>query len=166
MNDTDELTNVEIRILGSRDYIKSWLTEEQEYMEKKLQDMQSRTHGNEDMLDNKLQQCMLDIREIIEDYTRHLTELQHQSELIQQQIEEKRQQLHKGLTPARIQQFHQFLADESLVGDRCGVCLDDIEVGSRMMRLDCDGQHVFCQDCVEGWFADHNTCPNCRHIFA
>ena len=64
-----------------------------------------------------------------------------------------------------IQQFHQFEADESLVGDQCGVCLDDIEVGRRMMRLNCNGQHVFCQDCVEGWFADHNTCPNCRHIF-
>ena len=72
----------------------------------------------------------------------------------------------KGLTPARIQKFHQILADESIVGERCSICQDDIEVGRRMMRLDCDGQHVFCQDCVEGWFADHNTCPNCRHIFA
>ena len=73
---------------------------------------------------------------------------------------------HRGLTPARIQRFHQFQADESLVGDRCGVCLDDIEFGRRMMRLDCNGKHVFCRDCVKGWFADHNTCPNCRRAFA
>ena len=67
--------------------------------------------------------------------------------------------------PATIKRFHQFEADETLVGDRCGVCLDDIEVGRRMMRLNCNGLHVFCQTCVEGWFADHNTCPNCRHVF-
>ena len=78
----------------------------------------------------------------------------------QQQINQQ-----QGLTTARIHEFQQFPADESLVGNRCGVCLDDIEAGRRMMRLDCDGQHVLCQDCVEGWFADHNTCPNCRHIF-
>ena len=34
-----------------------------------------------------------------------------------------------GFTTARIQQFQQFPADESFVCDRCGVCLDDIEVG-------------------------------------
>ena len=71
----------------------------------------------------------------------------------------------QGLTRATIKRFHQFEADESLAGDRCSVCQDDIEVGRRMMRLDCGGQHVFCQTCVEGWFADHNTCPNCRHVF-
>ena len=72
----------------------------------------------------------------------------------------------QGLTPARVQKFQQFPADDSLAGDRCGVCLDDIEVGRRMIRLTCNVQHVFCKDCVEGWFADHNTCPNSRHIFA
>ena len=71
----------------------------------------------------------------------------------------------QALTPERIQQFSQFLADESLAGNQCGVCLDVIEVGRRMMRLDCTGQHVFCQPCIEKWFADHNTCPNCRHEF-
>ena len=51
----------------------------------------------------------------------------------------------KGRTPARIQQFYKLKEDESLIGDRCSVCQDDIEVGRRMMRLDCNGQHVFCQ---------------------
>ena len=74
-------------------------------------------------------------------------------------------QQQQGLTAARIQQFQQFPADELLAGDICSVCQYEIEVGSRMMRLDCDGQHVFCKDCVEGWFADHKTCPNCRHEF-
>ena len=74
-------------------------------------------------------------------------------------------QLQQGLTPARVQKFHTFPADESLVGEKCTVCQDEFKVGRQMMRLDCDGQHVFCQDCVEGWFADHKTCPNCRHAF-
>ena len=44
--------------------------------------------------------------------------------------------------------------------------MEDIEIGRKMMRLNCDGQHTFCQVCIERWFADHNTCPNCRHVFS
>ena len=69
----------------------------------------------------------------------------------------------QGLTAERIQQFYYFEADESLVGQQCTVCTEDIEVGRKIMRLDC--KHVFCQVCIEEWLADHNTCPNCRHIF-
>ena len=83
----------------------------------------------------------------------------------QQRPQQRRTQLRRGLTPARIQKFDHFPADESLVGERCTICLGDIEVGRRMIRLDCKGHHVFCQGCVEGWFADHKTCPNCRHEF-
>ena len=98
-------------------------------------------------------------------------EMQQQLEIAQQQIVVIRHNLlqqnnvHKqqGLSSARIQQFHQFAADQSQVGERCSVCQDEIEVGRRMMRLDC--HHVFCQGCVEGWLADHKTCPNCRHVF-
>ena len=71
---------------------------------------------------------------------------------------------YKGLSTARIERFYKFEADK--VGDRCGVCLEDVEVGRRMLRLDCQGQHVFCQDCIERWFVDHKTCPYCNHIFS
>ena len=71
----------------------------------------------------------------------------------------------QGLTADRIQRFQQFQADQSLVGEECAICLADIEVGRRMMRLDCNGRHVFCQDCVETWFANNNTCPYCNHVF-
>ena len=83
-----------------------------------------------------------------------------------QLLEERRtrQQL-ENLTPERIQQFNKFQADESFVGDQCVICMGDVEIGRNMMRLDCDGQHTFCQVCIEGWFADHNTCPICRHKF-
>ena len=76
--------------------------------------------------------------------------------------EEEQQQ---GLTPQRIQQFEPFQADESFVGDQCVICMEDIEVGRNMTRLDCDGHHTFCQVCIEGWFSGHNTCPICRHRF-
>ena len=86
--------------------------------------------------------------------------------MIRLRIQEERRRIEQqnGLTSERIQQFHQFLADEPLVGEQCGMCLDDIEVGRIMMRLDCNGQHIFCQDCCEKWFADNNTCPNCRQV--
>ena len=71
----------------------------------------------------------------------------------------------RGLTTQRIQQFEQFTADESFVGDQCAICIGEYEIGRNMMRLDCDGQHTFCQVCIEGWFAEHNTCPICRHTF-
>ena len=165
VNESNELNELEIRIFRSTVFIMMYLTEQQQYMETIIQDIQSQIHDNEELRDSNetLQQRLIEVRGLKQNYTRQLTELKHQSELIDQQIEDKRQQLHKGLSPARIQQFHQFLADETLVGDHCGVCLDDIEVGRRMIHIDC--HHVFCQDCVERWFADHNTCPNCRHIF-
>ena len=89
------------------------------------------------------------------------TELEKYSEAVKQRMQDKKRSI-----PARIQQFHQFEADETLAGDRCGVCLADIEVGRIMMRLDCKGQHVFCPGCIKGWFAYHNTCPTCRHVFS
>ena len=99
------------------------------------------------------------------EYQRVEMYLQEQHQILQQQMIVAKQKLHRGLSSSRIQQFHKFPAGDSLVGSQCGVCLDDIELGRRMMRLDCNGQHAFCQGCVEGWFADHNTCPNCRHLF-
>ena len=103
-------------------------------------------------------------------------ELQDKIAVVQRQVAEIRSNLleqdnfidaiqQQGLTPARIQKFHHFAADESMVGDSCAICLDEIEVGRIMIRLDCKGQHVLCQKCVEGWLADNNTCPLCRHVF-
>ena len=103
-------------------------------------------------------------------------ELQEKIAIVQQQVNEIRRNLlelnnvpdgiqKKGLTPERIQKFHHFAADESMVGDRCVVCLDDIDVGRKMIRLDCSGQHQLCKVCVENWFASNNTCPLCRHVF-
>ena len=98
----------------------------------------------------------------IENFQREILEKINQ---FQQQFAIKKKQLFKGLLPARIQKFGKFQADESFVGDQCAICIGEYEIGRNMMRLDCDGQHTFCQVCIEGWFAEHNTCPICRHIF-
>ena len=71
----------------------------------------------------------------------------------------------QGLTPRMIRRFKLFIADESHVGDQCSICMEDINVGRKMRRLTCDGQHYFCQECIDGWLAKHNTCPLCRHNF-
>ena len=71
----------------------------------------------------------------------------------------------RGLTAQRIQQFEHFQADMSFLDDQCVICMGDIEIGRNMMRLDCDGQHTFCQVCIEEWFAIKKTCPICRHVF-
>ena len=83
----------------------------------------------------------------------------------QQRLAEKIDTFRRGLSPERIQKFAHFIAEESHVGDQCSICIESFEIGRNMMRLDCDGKHAFCQVCIEGWFADHNTCPLCRHMF-
>ena len=83
-------------------------------------------------------------------------ELKQQLNVLQQEIENKLQTLLPG---------RQYTADESLVGEKCGVCLNDIEVGMNMIRLSCNCEHVFCRDCVGKWVVINNNCPNCRHSF-
>ena len=80
-------------------------------------------------------------------------------------VEAKKIELQKGLSLERIQQFLQFEADESHVGDQCKVCLEEVEVGRLMKQLDCGGRHSFCSVCIDQWFANHKTCSICRHIF-
>ena len=80
-------------------------------------------------------------------------------------VEAKKKELEKGLSPERIQQFQQFKAGESHVGVQCQVCLEEVELGRLMKQLDCEGRHSFCSGCIDQWFANHKTCPVCRHIF-
>ena len=57
--------------------------------------------------------------------------------------------LNKGLSSERIQQFLQFEADKSHVGDQCQVCMEEVEVGRLMKQLDCGGRHSFCSGCID-----------------
>ena len=98
------------------------------------------------------------IKEIKEDVLRQYVEM---VDLIQ----DKKNELDKGLSPERIQQFLQFKADEAHVGDQCQVCLEEVDVGRLMKQLDCEGRHSFCSGCIDQWFANHKTCPICRQVF-
>ena len=89
----------------------------------------------------------------------------HVSQIVVDLIARQTTKLHKGLSSEKIKKFALFTADESHVSDQCSICMEYFEIGRNMMRLNCDGKHAFCQVCIEGWFADHNTCPLCRHIF-
>ena len=94
-----------------------------------------------------------------------LQEVNESSDSPEEDFDDSDDEQQRGLTFQRIQQFEKFQADQSFVDDQCAICMEEIEIGRNMMRLDCDGQHTFCQVCIEGWFTDHNTCPICRYIF-
>ena len=71
----------------------------------------------------------------------------------------------QGLSPERIDKFEHFTADESLVGEQCLICMNDLEIGMEMVRLDCHVDHILCKVCVDKWFKNHKKCPTCRHAF-
>ena len=73
--------------------------------------------------------------------------------------------LANGLTRDRIEKFEHFSADESLVGDQCTICFEDLKVGTKMVRLDCHTSHYLCKTCTDNWFKEHNKCPLCNHVF-
>ena len=77
----------------------------------------------------------------------------------------KSELLNKALSPEKIKKFMQFKADEYHVGEQCQVCQEEFEVGRLMKQLDCGGRHSFCSACIDQWFANHKTCPICRHVF-
>ena len=108
-------------------------------------------HKDDDSFKNKIEEIRRD--------------LHRQALDLDRLIEAKRNELQKGLSSERIQQFLQFEADESYVKDQCQVCLEEVEVGRLMKQLDCGGRHSFCSVCINQWFANHKTCPICRHKF-
>ena len=60
---------------------------------------------------------------------RLLKEAQLYINIAQEKIRMKKRRLQFGLTDERIQQFDIFEADDSFVGDRCDVCLEDVDLG-------------------------------------
>ena len=75
-------------------------------------------------------------------------------------------EVQRGLSPERIEQFRQFDARASqisVIGNQCAVCLNEIQVGTKVLRLDC--RHTFCSTCILQWFSTNNTFPYCRRSF-
>ena len=97
-------------------------------------------------------------------------DLQQDIEQLQQAVLQEYQMLGRwllniGLTAERIGRFEHFNADESLVGEQCIVCLDELQISVQMVRLDCHVNHFFCKKCTDIWFKDHKKCPFCNHVF-
>lgn len=44
--------------------------------------------------------------------------------------------------------------------ENCSICLDDIEPGAYGTQLTC--KHIFHNECIMGWYKQHQTCPLCR----
>ena len=54
----------------------------------------------------------------------------------------------------------QFLANAKTVDDGCPICINGVEVGTRMKMLRCG--HTFCHVCIQRWLHVNATCPVCR----
>ena len=71
----------------------------------------------------------------------------------------------ESLTKDRIEKFEHFKADDIHISGKCPICMENIEIGMELVRLDCDGRHTICKDCVYKWFECSNSCPICRTVF-
>jgi hypothetical protein len=47
---------------------------------------------------------------------------------------------------------------ENVLKEPCGICTDTL---SKPILQPCC-QHIFCGECIMGWYQDHTTCPMCR----
>lgn len=65
--------------------------------------------------------------------------------------------------PSEIEeQFSTF--SEPCGGQKCTVCLDDIEAGQTVALLPCF--HRFHQQCLKPWADKSTLCPNCKYDFS
>ncbi|KAF6134367.1 hypothetical protein GIB67_005759 [Kingdonia uniflora] len=68
----------------------------------------------------------------------------------------------RGLDPDVVNKLPLFCyeGNEEDEGD-CAVCLGEFEEGKSVRVIPCCG-HLFHQDCIDMWFASHDSCPLCR----
>eukprot|EP00250_Pteridium_aquilinum_P001214 c1141_g1_i1 orf=448-1656(-) len=55
------------------------------------------------------------------------------------------------------------ISEEHLGTDaaQCAVCKDEFELSSQVKQMPC--KHLYHQDCILPWLAQHNSCPVCRY---
>ena len=44
--------------------------------------------------------------------------------------------------------------------EECIICKEEFMKNDKMKKLKCG--HHFCEQCINKWFNNNNTCPNCR----
>lgn len=46
-----------------------------------------------------------------------------------------------------------------ITSEECSICLVN---QNEMINTECN--HIYCKQCIDTWFNNHNTCPQCRNI--
>ncbi|WVZ04520.1 hypothetical protein V8G54_025326 [Vigna mungo] len=57
--------------------------------------------------------------------------------------------------------FERFIIEEK-TEDSCSICLEELAIGSRAIRLPHPCSHIFHSHCIKKWLNINHTCPLCR----
>ena len=149
--DYDDLQEFEIEFFGIHRWYKIFFENERLFrneaviaIENQYETIKNFTQNSTEPLfeRDEMQKTRVDkIKKAIEELKRKTREIKNENKEIEnfqkeiqveinqfrQQVAIKKQQLFKGLLPARIQQFEQFQADESHVGDQCAICMENMK---------------------------------------
>uniref|UniRef100_A0A914CDS4 RING-type domain-containing protein n=1 Tax=Acrobeloides nanus TaxID=290746 RepID=A0A914CDS4_9BILA len=51
--------------------------------------------------------------------------------------------------------------------DSCRICMANFDEEPRnLIRVPCNGYHIFHEDCIKSWLRNSGTCPICRSRFS
>lgn len=65
-----------------------------------------------------------------------------------------------GLTKQQINRLPSQSLDETLAGDTCPVCLEELATNNQVRRLPC--LHVLHKECIDPWLKNNKECPICK----
>jgi len=65
-----------------------------------------------------------------------------------------------GLTKQQINRLPSQSLDQTLAGDTCPVCLEELATNNEVRRLPC--LHVLHKECIDPWLKNNKECPICK----